>query len=51
LVVSSMERLSGLLKKAEPILQAALPQQQPDLFHPSQPLPNEEVSAKRTTPD
>jgi predicted PurR-regulated permease PerM len=51
LVVSSMERLSGLLKKAEPILQAALPQEQPDLFHPSQPLTNEEVASKRTNPD
>ena len=51
LVVSSMERLSGLLKKAEPILQAALPQEQPDLFHPSPPLTNEEVGSKRTNPD
>ena len=51
LVVSSMERLSGLLRKAEPILQAALPPEQPDLFHPSQPLTNEEAVSKRTDPD
>jgi predicted PurR-regulated permease PerM len=38
LVVSSMERLAGLLEKAEPILQAALPAEPPDLFHPSQPV-------------
>src|SRR5688572_31619636 len=35
LVVSSMERLAGLLEKAEPILQTALPHEPPDLFHPS----------------
>jgi putative permease len=35
LVVSSMERLSGLLEKAEPLLAAALPAQPPDMFHPS----------------
>jgi putative permease len=35
LVMSSMERLAGLLEKAEPILQAALPHEQPDLFHPN----------------
>jgi predicted PurR-regulated permease PerM len=51
LVVSSMERLSGLLKKAEPILQASLPQEQPDLFHPSQLLTNQEVASKRSSPD
>jgi hypothetical protein len=33
LVVSSMERLTSLLEKAEPILQAALPAESPDLFH------------------
>jgi hypothetical protein len=43
LVVSSMERLAGLLEKAEPILQAALPHEPPDLFHPSQPLTNEDM--------
>jgi putative permease len=33
LVLSSMERLAGLLEKAEPILQAALPHSPSDLFH------------------
>jgi predicted PurR-regulated permease PerM len=43
LVASSMERLANLLEKAEPILQAALPHEQPsNLFHPSQPLTNED---------
>jgi predicted PurR-regulated permease PerM len=51
LVVSSMERLSGLLKKAEPILQAALPQEPPDMFHPSQPITNEDTASKRSNPD
>jgi predicted PurR-regulated permease PerM len=41
LVASSMERLTDLLSKAEPILQATLPNEQPDLFHPSQPIANE----------
>ncbi len=36
LVVSSMERLTDLLLKAEPILQANLPAKPPDLFHPAQ---------------
>ena len=43
LVASSIERLAGLLEKAEPILQAALPNEQSDLFHPSQPLTNEDT--------
>lgn len=38
LVLSSMERLAGLLEKAEPVLQAALPAEPPDPFHPSQPV-------------
>lgn len=43
LVASSMERLVNLLEKAEPILQAAQPHEQsPNLFHPSQPLTNED---------
>jgi len=50
LVVTSMERLAGLLKKAEPILQAALPQEQPNLFHPAQPPTNEDTASKRTHP-
>ena len=36
LVISSMERLAGLLERAEPILQTAPPYQPPELFHPSQ---------------
>ena len=35
LVVSSMERLAGLLEKAEPVLQKAPPPEASDLFHPS----------------
>ena len=37
LVISSMERLTDLLEKAEPILQAALPAESSDLFHSPQP--------------
>ena len=37
LVISSMERLTDLLEKAEPILQAALPAEPSDLFHSPQP--------------
>lgn len=37
LVASSMERLTDLLEKAEPILQAALPVAPSDMFHPAQP--------------
>jgi predicted PurR-regulated permease PerM len=51
LVVSSMERLTGLLEKAEPILQAALPAEPPDLFHPSQPVTGEDGSAIQKTPN
>ena len=50
LVISSMERLTGLLEKAEPILQAALPAGPPDLFHPSRPLTNEDMASKHTKP-
>jgi putative permease len=35
LVLSSMERLAGLIDKAEPVLQKALPAAPPDLFHAS----------------
>jgi putative permease len=35
LVSSSMERLAGLIEKAEPVLQEALPPAPPDLFHAS----------------
>jgi len=51
LVVSSMERLAGLLEKAEPVLQAALPHEPPSLFHPSQPLTNEDAASKQTNSD
>jgi predicted PurR-regulated permease PerM len=44
LVLSSMERLNGLLAKAEPILQTALPDEQAKQFHPSQPITNENIS-------
>ena len=42
LMTSSMERLTQLIEKAEPILQASLlaadlPAEPPDMFHPSQP--------------
>jgi len=37
LVLSSMERLTGLIEKAEPILQKEVPSVPPDLFHASQP--------------
>jgi putative permease len=50
LVVSSMERLADLLEKAEPILKTALPNEQPNLFHPSQPLTNQDVASKHTKP-
>jgi predicted PurR-regulated permease PerM len=50
LVVSSMERLAGLLAKAEPVLHAALPEDPPSLFHPSQPLTNEDAASKRIKP-
>ena len=35
LVLSGMERLAGLLEKAEPVLQSALPPEPPDPFHAS----------------
>ncbi|HUE97737.1 MAG TPA: AI-2E family transporter [Anaerolineales bacterium] len=50
LVVSSMARLASLLEKAEPILQAALPAEPSDLFHPSQPLSGENGSSISTKP-
>jgi predicted PurR-regulated permease PerM len=50
LVVSSMERLAGLLEKAEPILQAVLPLEPPSLFHPSRPLTNEDGRSISTNP-
>lgn len=35
LVISSMERLAGLLERAEPVLLKSLPPEPPDLFHAS----------------
>jgi hypothetical protein len=46
-----MERLSGLLKKAEPILQAALPPEQVDLLHPAPPVANQNAASKRANSD
>jgi putative permease len=42
LVISSMERLTGLLEKAEPILQATLPADPANLFHLSQSVTGED---------
>jgi len=44
LVISSMERLTDLLEKSEPILQAALLAEPSDLFHPPQPFTGEDGS-------
>ena len=49
LVVSSMERLAGLLEKAEPVLQMALPHEPP--LPPSQPLTHEDRATGQATPD
>jgi predicted PurR-regulated permease PerM len=48
LVISSMERLTSLLEKAEPILQAALPPETSDLLRPSQPFTGEDRSSIST---
>jgi putative permease len=48
LVISSMERLTDLLEKAEPILQAALPADPPDLFHSPQPFTGKDGSPSST---
>jgi hypothetical protein len=50
LVLSSMERLAGLLEKAEPLLPAAPAQEPLDLLHPSEPLTNEDMASKSTKP-
>lgn len=50
LVTSSMERLTDLLEKAEPVLQAVLPPEAPDLFHLSQPVTNEDGSSLPAQP-
>jgi len=51
LVVSSMERLTALLAKAEPILQAALPPAPADMFHPSQPVSGAEGLSETANPE
>ncbi|RPJ51715.1 MAG: AI-2E family transporter [Methanobacteriota archaeon] len=48
LVISSMERLTSLLEKAEPILEAALPPEPSDLLRPSQPFTGEDGSSTST---
>ena len=48
LVISSMERLTSLLEKAEPILQAALPPEPSYLLRPSQPFTGEDGSSIST---
>jgi predicted PurR-regulated permease PerM len=48
LVLSSMERLAGLLEKAEPILSAAPAPEPHKFFHPSQPLTDEDGSSVST---
>jgi putative permease len=50
LVISSMERLTHLIEKAEPILHAALPAEPSDLFHPSQPFTGEAESPTSSKP-
>jgi predicted PurR-regulated permease PerM len=50
LVVSSMDRLTDLLDKSEPVLRAALPPEPPDLFHPSQPVTNADAASKQANP-
>ncbi len=51
LVVSSMERLTALLAKAEPILQVALPPEPIDMFHPSQPVSGPESPVETSNPE
>jgi len=46
LVVSSMERLTDLLERAEPILPTPLPGAPSDLFHPPQPAADEDETSK-----
>ncbi len=50
LVVSSMERLASLLKKAESVLPAAPPSESPNMFHPSQPVSEEGATSVTTNP-
>jgi putative permease len=48
LVISSMERLTHLIEKAEPILQAALPAEPSDPFRPPLPFTSEDGSPTST---
>lgn len=50
LIVSSMERLAGLLEKAGPILQATMPAGPTDLLHPPQTLASKDGSSISTKP-
>jgi hypothetical protein len=50
LVISSMERLTHLIEKAEPILGAVLPGESSDLFHSPQPFTGEDGSPISTKP-
>jgi putative permease len=50
LVTSSMERLTHLIEKAEPILGAALPAEPSNLFHPPQPFTGEDGLPISTKP-
>ena len=50
LVMSSMERLTDLLERAEPILPAALPSEAPDPFPPLQPVTAEDGAPISTKP-
>lgn len=50
LVTSSMERLTGLIEKAEPVLQAALPAVPSEPFHSPQPIPAEGGPPVTTNP-
>jgi putative permease len=50
LVISSMERLTQLIEKAEPILQTALPAEPSDLFRPTQPSAGEDGTTLSTKP-
>ena len=46
LIASSMERLTDLLEKAEPVLKESLPEEETPAFHPSQPVAGKEVESK-----
>jgi putative permease len=48
LVASSMERLTELLDKAEPVLRDGLPAEQVNGFHPSQPVADESAASRPT---